>query len=111
MTFGQSNGIRVRMLGPASSLGASGGKLSHVELSALDWKGAVSPYSQEVTVEGVSVNSQVDLIATAEQLEEMQNTVTQFVAENDGGTVTVYAIGDKPTEDLAFLCVLTEVSV
>ena len=32
-----------------------------------------------------------------------------FTAENDGGTVTLWAIGDKPSEDLTFQATLTEV--
>jgi len=35
--------------------------------------------------------------------------VTAFTAENDGGAVTVYAIGDRPGEDLTLQATITEV--
>ena len=42
--------------------------LRHVTLLADAWEGTASPYSQVVTIEGVTENSQVDLTPSVEQL-------------------------------------------
>jgi hypothetical protein len=51
----------------------------------------------------------VDLQPTSEQLEEFHYKIIAFVAENEGGVVTVYSIGDKPTGDHTIQITLTEV--
>ena len=70
-----------------------------IYLPASAWIGESSPYSQIVTVEGVAPNSKVDLQPSVEQLEIFRQKDLAFVTENDNGTVTVYAIGDKPKND------------
>lgn len=109
MDFGRANGFMVTMGGPFAG-GASGGKLAVIVLPAEGWKGAISPYSQEVEVEGLSVNSRVDLTMEANELSLLCNKGCMLVAENDAGTVNVYAIGEKPTEDITVQAILTEVT-
>lgn len=55
-------------------------------------------YKQVVTVNNavVTPNSKVDLNPTPAQLAVFHEKDVAFVAENDGGTVTVYCIGQKP---------------
>lgn len=90
--------------------GAGGGvKLAAVALSKDNWKGGESPYAQEVTVEGVTVNSMVNLQLTAEQLQEFHDLDLAFTTVNEDGAVTVYAIGEKPEKDYAFQAALVEV--
>lgn len=82
---------------------------SSVTLLASKWQGDGDKYSQVVEVPEVTANTKVDLQPTSEQLIEFHYKVLAFVAENDGGTVTVYAIGDKPTDNHTIQITKTEV--
>lgn len=84
-------------------------RISYVELPASGWQGDVSPYRQEVTVPGATENSQVDLTPSVDQLTVFHNKDLAFVAENDGGTITVYAVGQKPENDYTIQVTITEV--
>ena len=103
--YGSGTGISVRMAGPFGGTGASA-KVEEITLSASAWKGAASPYSQVVAVNGVSMNSMVDLHPSVAQIGVLHCILT---AENEGGTVTVKAIGEKPTTDITMQVTLTEV--
>lgn len=107
--YGNSSGISVHMAGPFGSAGAAV-KLTEIYLPAANWKGAISPYSQVVAVEGVSVNSMVNLQPSVEQLEIFHDKDIAFSTENDGGVVTVYVIGDKPTNDYTIQATIMEVT-
>lgn len=82
---------------------------SSVTLLADRWVSDGEAYSQVVEVQGVTSCSKVDLQPTPEQLAEFHHKVLGFVAENDYGIVTVYAIGDKPLSDHTIQITLTEV--
>ena len=86
-------------------------KIGYVSLLANNWVGADSPYSQVVTVDGVTENSQVDLTPSVEQLAIFYEKDLTFVTENEGGIVTVYAIGQKPENDYNIQVTITEVSI
>lgn len=107
--YGVSNNLTVQLAGPYGGSGGAAVKLTGITLPVSGWKGAVSPYFQVVEVEGVSVNSKVDLQPDPQQLEQFRQMDLAFVAENDGGVVTVYAIGDKPRGDCALQATVTEV--
>lgn len=92
----------------AKKLGTA--RISHVVLLAANWVGTSSPYSQVVTVDGATANSQVDLTPSAEQLAIFYNKDLAFVTENNNGTVTVYAIGQKPENDYTIQVTITEVT-
>ena len=106
--YGASDSITVQLEGPFGSAGAVV-KLTQVNLAQNAWKGAQSPYAQTAAVEGISVSSMVDVQPTNEQLDSFRQRGIALTAENDGGTVTFYAIGSKPEEDLALQVSLTEV--
>ena len=108
--YGNSSGISVQMAGPFGNAGTSAVKLTEISLPAANWKGAISPYSQVVAVEGVSVNSMVNLQPSVEQLEIFHDKDIAFSTENDGGVVTVYAIGDKPKNDYTIQATIVEVT-
>ncbi len=96
--------------------GAGGGsgiaaRIGEVTILANKWIGEASPYSQVVKIGGVTENSQVDLTPSVEQLSVFYNKDLAFVTENEGGVVTVYAIGDKPTNDYTIQVTITEVDV
>lgn len=82
---------------------------SNVTLLANAWVGEEDSYYQIVELSGVTEHTMVDLQPTSEQLVEFHNKVLGFVAENEGGVVTVFAIGDKPTGDHTIQVTLTEV--
>ena len=83
--------------------------VTSVTLYASDWEGDGDTFYQVANLPGVKVNTKVDLQPTVEQLQEFHHRVLGFVTENEGGVVTVYAIGDKPTDDHIIQVTLTEV--
>lgn len=106
--FGTGTSFTAELDGPfVSGGGGGGGKQVSVSLPVSGWKNAVSPFMQVVTVNGVSLNSKIDLQADVTQAEKLKRTA--LLAVNDSGTVTVYAIGDKPDSDLSLQAVLTDV--
>lgn len=86
-------------------------KISEVELLASAWVGEDNLYHQIVDIEGVTENSQVDLTPSVEQLLIFYEKDLAFVAENEDGIITVYAIGQKPTNDYTMQVTITEVAV
>ncbi len=86
-------------------------RVAEVTLSAAKWTGTESPYSQVVRITGVTSYSQVDLKPSVEQMAIFHEKDLAFVTENDEGVVTVYAIGQKPTNDYTMQVSITEVSV
>ena len=91
---------------------ATGSKatISVVDLLADKWVGGENLYSQIVAIDGVTENSQVDLTPSVEQLVIFYAKDLTFVTENNGGIVTVYAIGQKPENDYTIQVTITEVS-
>lgn len=108
LEYGGASGISVQVGGPYGDAGSKV-KLTEISLPVAGWKGAISPYSQVVAVDGISVNSMVNLQLTADQLEQFRDQVFALTAENDGGVVTVYAIGDKPASDAVVQATIVEV--
>lgn len=87
------------------------GILTEVQLLASGWVGDLSPYSQVVAIDGITENSKVDLLPSAEQLAIFHDKDLALVTENEGGVVTVYAIGQKPLNDYTMQVMITEVNV
>lgn len=97
--------------GGGGSGGGSAATIGYATLLSSGWVGNASPYSQVVEIEGVTVNSQVDLTPSVEQLAIFYNKDLSFVTENEDGVVTVYAIGQKPENDYTIQVTITEVYV
>lgn len=93
------------------TIGGSKPKIGEVELLASAWVGEDNLYHQVVNIEGVTENSQVDLTPDVQQLVIFYEKDLAFVAENEGGVVTVYAIGQKPANDYTMQVTITEVVV
>jgi hypothetical protein len=89
----------------------SSARIGYVTLTADGWVGDASPYSQIVNIDDVTKNSQVDLTPSVEQLLVFYEKDLTLVTENDSGIVTVYAIGQKPTNDYTIQVTINEVSV
>lgn len=83
-------------------------KISSVTITGSNWTGSSSPYSQGVTINGVTSNSKVDFQPTASQIITLQNAGVQLMVENNSGTCTVWALGNKPTSDMTISVLLTE---
>jgi hypothetical protein len=99
---------KIQILG---SLNQAKVRIANVDLIAANWVGESNPYSQVLEVEGVTEYSQVDLTPSVEQLVAFYEKDLTFVTENDGGIVTVYAIGQKPVHDYTIQVTITEVNV
>lgn len=99
---------KIQILG---SLNKSNARIAYVDLPSANWIGDASPYSQVVTIDGVTEFSQVDLTPSIEQLVIFYEKDLGFVTENDDGVVTVYAIGQKPEHDYTIQVTITEVQV
>lgn len=82
-----------------------------ITLLASAWVGVDDPYSQVVSIPGVTENSKVDLLPSADLLAVFHDKDIALVTENDNGIVTVYAIGDKPSRDYTMEVCITEVEV
>ena len=90
-----------------------------VDLIAANWvasQNSENLYYQEVTIYEVPENfdfenCQVDITPDVEQLVVFYEKDLTFVTENEGGTVTVYAIGQKPENDYTIQVTITEVCV
>lgn len=82
-----------------------------VTLLSSEWVGDASPYSQVVTIDGVTKYSKIDLQPSAEQLSIFYEKDVAFLAENENGIVTVLCIGQKPANDYTIQVTMTEVIV
>lgn len=109
LQYGAGGAFTVSMAGPFGGSGGAAVKITEVTILADAWKGGESPYSQVVEVDGVSVNSMVNLHPSVEQLDVFRERDHVFSTENDGGVVTVYAVGDKPTHDYTIQASIMEV--
>lgn len=86
-------------------------KITSVSLPADKWVGDSSPYYQILDCEGITSNSKVDLQPSPEQLYIFHNKDLAFTTGNEAGTVTIYSIGDKPTNDYTIQATITEVAL
>ena len=84
-------------------------KVASVTLLASAWEEGDDYYYQVVDVDGATAYSQVDLKPNAEQLAIFHEKDLAFVTENEGGVVTVFAIGDRPLNDYTMQVSITEV--
>lgn len=84
-------------------------RVADVDLLTAKWQGDTSPYYQVVTIAGITAYSQVDLTPSVEQLSIFHEKDLSFVTENEDGVVTVYAIGQKPTNDYTIQATIREV--
>ncbi len=103
------HGVLRGIMHMSRSSGVSKPKIREVTLLASAWVGKDNIYQQVVEIEGVTENSQVDLTPTVQQLLVFHDKDISFVTENEGGVVTVYAIGQKLTNDYTFPVTITEV--
>lgn len=83
-------------------------KQVYVNLSAT-WSGT-GPYTQVVTVSGVTANSEVSFRPNAVQLQQLiDDGVQALYVENDNGTCTAVAVGAAPSVAMKLVSEVTEV--
>jgi hypothetical protein len=88
----------------------SNARIGTVTLTANGWKGTGNLFSQVVNIEGATVNSQIDLNPSIEQLAIFYEKDLTFVTENNDGVITVYAIGQLPQNDYTMQVTISEVA-
>ena len=86
-------------------------KIASVTLLASEWQGETSPYYQNVEISGTTENSKINLNPTVEQLNIFYKKDITFVVANNEGVITVYCIGQKPTNDYTMQASITEVNM
>lgn len=87
-----------------------GEKRSSITLST-NWSGASSPYTQEVTISGITLSStmKIELLPTPTQINQLiSDGVTSLIAENNNGACVIYAIGVTPSIAMTIPCVISE---
>ena len=73
------------------------GRTAYVTLKADAWVAETEKmFSQVVDVDGVTANSDLTIKISADQLEALHPKDLSFVACNEDGVVTFYAIGSNP---------------
>lgn len=85
-------------------------RVAHVTLASSQWGGS-DPSTQVINIDGVTARSKVDLQPDATILQAMaDNGVSALCVENDGGVLTVYAIGGTLTTNVTVQATITEVT-
>lgn len=71
----------------------------------------VDTYSQVVTVNNATItpNSKVDLQPNTDRLCKLYDWGIALTTENNEGIITVYAVGDKPSESFSMQATVTEI--
>ena len=82
-----------------------------IELPVDGWIGDKSPYSQIVTIDGVTPRSMVDFKPTIEQIVQLTDDGVRLYSGNDNGVVTIYALDNKPTDDYTMEVLVSEVFI
>lgn len=86
-------------------------KKAALSLPAASWAGSASPYTQSVTIDGITVNSKVDIQMDATALGVLIDSGTSAIwIENNNGTLTAKALGEKPNANLSVQVTITEVT-
>lgn len=89
--------------------GGGAARISEIHLPSGNWVTERANLHSQVVEVDVTENSQVDITPTVDQLVIFYEKDLAFVTENEGGVVTVYAIGQKPENDYTFQVTITEV--
>ena len=86
-------------------------KKAALSLTAASWAGSASPYTHSVTIAGITVNSKVDIQMDATALGVLIDSGTSAIwIENNNGTLTAKAMGEKPNANLSVQVTITEVT-
>lgn len=109
----KSDGTWQEVWGCMSS-GIGGGsipKLTTVTIPVSGWNQSASYYSQVIVVNGVNVNSRLEMLPTPSQISSLQEAEISLTITNNNGVVTVYSFYGKPSSDLEMQILITDVEV
>ena len=81
--------------------------MAHVILNAANWTGS-GPYMQSIILD-IMPNNKIDIQADISTLATIVANEYVLCACNDNGAAIVYAIGNKPTEDIDLQLTITSV--
>ena len=93
--------------------GGSGGSTTRVvdiNLLADKWTGSGKRWEQIVSVPGATVNSEVNLTPSMDQLEVFYEKDLTFSTVNRSGTIIVKVLGQKPQNDYVMQADVVEVT-
>ena len=91
---------------------ANAPKIDNITLLGSAWvAGEDKRHSHVVEIESATNKSQIDLTPNDEQLLVFYEKDVTFVTKNEGGVITVIAIGQKPTNDYIVQVTITEMDV
>ena len=110
----KKNGVWVEVWGSTGGGTGEGGarpRLTTITIPVNGWSGAESPYYQNIYVAGVNANSKLDLQPTPNQVTALEEAESALMAGNNNGSVIIYAINNKPTEDMTMQLLITDVEV
>ena len=85
-------------------------RVATISLHASAWTGSSEPYSQVVNIATATASSKIDLQPSAQQIVDLQNSEISLMIGNDGGVLTCYAIGNKPTVNYTMQVLIQEVA-
>ena len=84
-------------------------KKNTLSLPTASWTGS-GPYTQTVTITGITVNSKVDIQFGGDAMATLIGSKTTAIwMENNNGTITAKVLGEKPKADLTVQVTITEV--
>lgn len=86
------------------------GTITNITLPTNDWIRSpdLTHYTQDITIQGATADTKIDLQPTPEQLISMiTNGIVMFVANNNG-KVTVYSVNEKPAIDMTIQATVKE---
>jgi hypothetical protein len=79
-----------------------------VELAPTWNRDAEGKYSQTLALDNITAHSRLDLHPTADMLAEFKQLGLVFVAENHSGVITVYSVGNMPTQAYTMQATIVE---
>ena len=104
-------GISPETATPNDALFALITKAKTLSLPTASWSGSASPYTQTVTIAGTTAKSKVDIQMDATALGVLIDSGTSAIwIENNNGTLTAKALGEKPNANLSVQVTITEVT-
>ena len=83
------------------------GTMAHAILNAANWTGS-GPYMQSIVLD-IASNNKIDIQADIATLATIVANEYVLCACNDNGAAIVYAIGNKPTEDIDLQLTITAI--
>lgn len=86
-------------------------RLVTVSMPASGWAGSTNPWSQTLTISGITTSSKLDLNPTAQQIVALQNEEITLMISNEDGVAVAYAIGGIPSTDMHMQVIISEVVV